>query len=780
MTDIGIKKSNKSSTLANNHSNAKRKYIDNNNNNNKTKQFKSNNNNNNNKYNKYKQSNNKYNKDNKDNKPKAYTREERKVLKKQRKLLKPNAELINSVNNIWSIQINKLSKDEQHKHIDNVIYTLQYGVVSESQDNNTKQQQPTTKTTSNIDIVKLSNKHDVSRVIQLSLKYGSIKQRQQIADLYKQCYITMIENKYSYYIVIKLLQYIYKYVKNDIRNALISNIYKLCYNKYAIKVIDYLYALSNNQYEQNIMLVEFYHTELISLMKLEPEKFTNKNNCNLSYILSLYPNKKQKIIDNLLLHYERLVDKELLLFRIFHHLLYETMINLSTLLINNTVYNGLLNAVSVLYYSDYGSEILCWLISYSNTKERKNIIRSLRNKYIDMCNNTYGSVCISQLCYTIDDTVLVNKNIIHDIKDNIKNIMNNNIGQKTILSLLSPLNNTYLNKNELKLYRTSIKRIDSELIELCYKKSIVNKQTELLANLLPTLIKYYSFDTSLLTLLDNNNNVRSHNILYELIRETNERIEMNSYSNETDNLSIGLDTIYELLAIHSVNNDNINQSYICHYTIHRLYKRILTQLKYEYIEKFIDLLYNHIEQYIVQLSCINRSAFVLCTLYTVANNDIKHKIKQQLQPYINDIKAAITQHDNDNNNKQYNALGCELLYKILNNDQSVDIHGKYDNNKQIYSIRNNNIVIEMQKLQQEQQQNNNKQQLQDNVQGNTISTEQHDNIDDIDDNDDQIDTKEYGSEYKQKVEITDDEYDDIEDDNDYDIDDNDNASVHDE
>lgn len=759
MSDIvGVKKTNKPSQLQQAHINAKRKYTGGSN----TADTQS-------QYNKKSSStatthaNKSYNKHNSNtggtkvkydkhglnkSKPVAYTRNERKQLKRDRKNYKSNSDIVNSVNTIWNIQLNKLTKDEQTIKIDEIIHTLQHGIKSADSSDSAMNNNSTTTTTQLVDtpinIVQLSNKHDVSRVIQLSLKYGSPSQRQHIFNLYTGRFVDLVTMKYAHFIVVKLLQYQGKLKFSDvIRNELRGHIGKLCMNGDASKCIDYLYALYSKQSQRDDMLCEFYGNDVILQYQLDQQNITDWSLHGVlqrSELAGTINEQKYKhelhkrngIRDTLLVYLDKFVEKEMLLFRYIHGLLEQCMKHYcGAICEKQEIYNGIRDASSVLWTSDSGVNVLCWVIAYGSSKDRKQIIRMFKGKISDMCCHSSGINAIIQCIYAVDDTVLVNKSIVNELCDHIKLLTQHPIGVKILLFMLSPCNPAYLTKHELSLLQSTIHKYNhttnaNELVPV-YKKSVAIKQTELLPQLLVQLSKLLSFDDALVPLLDTPNGI---SLIYECTREISDRLHNHEYNKQSDSLHVALQTIYELLSSLALDSTKLSESRICHIVTHRLYKRILqTQ------PSFSTILYNNIQHELIPLSVISRSAFVIVSLIEATQSNastqpLSNTIITQLQKH----RSHLIQRTQDTDHQHI--AGCTLLLKLINGE-SLDA-----SDKPIYRI--NDAVDSHNKT----------------TATNTTTLSTSDGIDEPmndDDLDDTVQPNEYGAQYKQKLQITDDE-----------------------
>jgi hypothetical protein len=115
------------------------------------------------------------------NTPIAYSRKDRKDMKKERKALKPNADIIAEANKLWQVSLVNMTAAERAAKIDELITAIK-GKVAE-----------------------IGLKHDASRAIQIAIKYGTESQRHQILNEITGHFRALSEDHYGHYIVIKML-----------------------------------------------------------------------------------------------------------------------------------------------------------------------------------------------------------------------------------------------------------------------------------------------------------------------------------------------------------------------------------------------------------------------------------------------------------------------------------------------------------------------------------------------------------------------------------------------
>jgi pumilio family protein 6 len=111
---------------------------------------------------------------------------EQKELQKSRKLTKPHGSLIQKAKKLWGPIAQKSTSADQRKQLMADMMTLVSGHIED-----------------------LIFKHDASRIIQTCLKYGSLEQRNSIADELKSHYVELAKSQYGKFIVSKIMNFWY-------------------------------------------------------------------------------------------------------------------------------------------------------------------------------------------------------------------------------------------------------------------------------------------------------------------------------------------------------------------------------------------------------------------------------------------------------------------------------------------------------------------------------------------------------------------------------------------
>ena len=95
-----------------------------------------------------------------------------------------------------------------------------------------------------------------------------------------------------------------------------------------------------------------------------------------------------------------------------------------------------------LVHTKDGSHAACLLISYSTAKDRKAMIKSIKDIVTQMSTDQYGHMVLIVICAVVDDTKLVTKSILTDLKPLWADLIRNKFGRKIVLFLCREDKNT--------------------------------------------------------------------------------------------------------------------------------------------------------------------------------------------------------------------------------------------------------------------------------------------------------------------------------------------------
>ncbi|EGZ28147.1 hypothetical protein PHYSODRAFT_554415 [Phytophthora sojae] len=381
---------------------------------------------------------------------------DQKLAKKQRKMQRPHYEMVTRAKQIWNV-IRERDVDKQKRA---ALVEELFSLVKDK-------------------IYDVAAKHDASRVIQSLMQHGKPEHRSQIVLEMKEHLVELAKMQYGCFLVQKMI----RYGSVDDRAAIVK-----CLTGHVVQVGTHNIAANVLEYAQ-----EYLKPSQLTALKLEFygrefAYFQSESKRNLADIIAAHPDKKEEVLKHLSSILNRMVDKQLLGLAFVQSLLWEYMCNAE----HNDVMQMVANvrdASLALLATRNGARVVNKCISLGAAKDRKRIIKALKDKVLDACNHPSGYLVIMRILDVVDDSVLVQKSILAELNDHLFSIAMHPSGRKVLLQLFSPLNTKYLSPDDLALLEPPMlpSPEDPTVMVVNYKKDPDARREELLKGLLPKL-----------------------------------------------------------------------------------------------------------------------------------------------------------------------------------------------------------------------------------------------------------------------------------------------------
>uniref|UniRef100_A0AAV1T370 PUM-HD domain-containing protein n=1 Tax=Peronospora matthiolae TaxID=2874970 RepID=A0AAV1T370_9STRA len=381
---------------------------------------------------------------------------DQKLAKKQRKMQRPHYEMVTRAKEIWNvIRENKVDKNKRATLVDE-LFLLVKGKIHD-----------------------VAAKHDASRVIQSLMQYGRPEHRSQIVLEMKDHLIEAAKMQYGCFLVQKMICYGSAADRAVIVKCLTGHVVQVGTHNIAANVLEYAQEFLKPS-QLTALRLEFYGREFAY--------FRSESKHNLADIIAAHPEKKADVLQHLSSILNRMVDKQLLGLAFVQSLLWEYLCNAEYDYVMLMVGN-VRDAALALLATRNGARVVNMCISLGTAKDRKRIIKTLKDKVLDACNHPSGYLVIMRILDVVDDSVLVQKSILAEMNDALFSIAMHPGGRKVLLQLLSPLNTKYLSLDDLTLLEPPMLRSpeDSTVMIVNYKKDPDARRRELLKGLLPKL-----------------------------------------------------------------------------------------------------------------------------------------------------------------------------------------------------------------------------------------------------------------------------------------------------
>ncbi|CAG8520136.1 20091_t:CDS:2, partial [Cetraspora pellucida] len=481
-------------------------------------------------------------------------------------------------------------------------------------------------------------KNDTSRVIETCLKYGTKEQRNIIASELEGHLLEASKNKYAKYIVCKLMNFCPEY-RSKILTEFKGQIKKL-----------------------------FLHTEARNVL-LEAYELSNRTeDLNIKDLIAEDPSNKDKILKNLFQAIQYLIKKpESLNYVIMHRILLEYFTYSDDSKIREVI-EVIGDHVSMFLHTREGSQVAMLCFSHGTVKERKAMLKSMREYVAKICKEEYGYLVLLRAFDVVDDTVSVTKYIIdHIVKPGVfKTIMQDKFGHRVILYLLT-------GRTRAKMYLSfetfQLLEKDDEVRAKTSKKDPIVRTNELRKAISPALINYAK---------ENTVEMLSNTYMTQIFCETL----LCGDANIEEKRSI-LENIPPLIGETS-NENNIMLTYA------NRFLKILIQGQYQRLDNrqsedkrvelhFAPLLFDSIKKDIIFYACNASASFVILAL--LQDKETGSEVRKILIKNLTGIEQAALKDVKSGSRFILKELGCDVTSLIKTLDDESNAKAKSNKRK---------------------------------------------------------------------------------------------------
>ncbi|XP_044732054.1 protein penguin [Chrysoperla carnea] len=330
--------------------------------------------------------------------------------------------------------------------------------------------------------VKLVLAHDMARIVQYLLKFGSIQMREEIAKELIPSTIELVQSKYAKFCVERMLKYGNATTRSNVIDAFYGNVVKLASHTISAHVLANAYSTwATNQQKLNLQQ-EFYG-----------DMYKQNKDSEVKCIADAYkqsPDMKVAILGAVKANLDRVCNKELLDNQLVHAVLHDYLNEMTDMAQRNEMIGQMSSHAVVLANTKEGSRVLMKCIWHGTNKDKKTIMKSLKEHIKDLCCHEQAHTVIICILDSVDDTVLVNKILLNEIVSNASHLVQNEWGRKVLLWLVSAGDPHHFHPT----FTAELKHgFDSSTS----KKAVDVRRKELLGYSLPLLLKQIADDTNM-------------------------------------------------------------------------------------------------------------------------------------------------------------------------------------------------------------------------------------------------------------------------------------------
>ncbi|ETK77859.1 hypothetical protein L915_15975 [Phytophthora nicotianae] len=507
---------------------------------------------------------------------------DQKLAKKQRKMQRPHYEMVTRAKQIWNVIRERDVDKNKRATLVEELYTLVKGKIYD-----------------------VAAKHDASRVIQSLMQHGKPEHRSQIVFEMKEHLIEVAKMQYGCFLVQKMIRYGSVADRAAIVKCLTGHAVQIGTHNIAANVLEYAQEYLKPS-QLTALKLEFYGREFAY--------FQSESKRNLADIIAAHPDKKADVLKHLTTILNRMVDKQLLGLAFVQSLLWEYMCNAEHDDVMQMVAN-VRDASLALLATRNGARVVNKCISLGAAKDRKRIIKTLKDKVLEACNHPSGYLVIMRIFDVVDDSVLVQKSILAEMNDELFSIAMHPSGRKILLQLLSPLNKKYLSADDLALLEPPMlpSPEDPTVMVVNYKKDPDARREELLKGLLPKLEEMCAENAEALMRSKEGRDV---------IIEVAKRSESTDLADSIAAAVVAEPSEEEVEPLHSDANG--------HYALRRLIKET----------SLAEPLLTAVEEQLPQWATSNRGSFVVLAFLEAENapKNAAKVVKKALKPVMGDLK----------------------------------------------------------------------------------------------------------------------------------------------
>ncbi|KAA1477859.1 ARM repeat-containing protein [Dentipellis sp. KUC8613] len=344
-----------------------------------------------------------------------------KALHEQRRAAKPHSTLLTEAKQSWAFARQKnITKEERQKYVAELMKVIS-GKVQ--------------------DIV---FKHDASRIVQTVVKHGNQKQRDAVAVELKGRYKELAQNKYSKFLVTKLIRLCPAH-RLSIILEFRGQVLRLLLHREASRAIADTYELYANAYERAMLLRDFYgkETALFSMTSGSSED-KEKARKGLKGVLEGANAETRKRVLNALR--ENLVtvfnnpDKGSIRHAIVHRALWEYLTEANESddeaeaeKLRREMFETCQDVLAEMVHTKEGSRVVREFLVQGTAKDRKQIIKAIKPYIETMANDDEAQLVLFTALDVIDDTKLLAKSLLPSITSHASKLYSTSAGRRTLL-----------------------------------------------------------------------------------------------------------------------------------------------------------------------------------------------------------------------------------------------------------------------------------------------------------------------------------------------------------
>ncbi|XP_059433723.1 pumilio homolog 24-like [Corylus avellana] len=305
-------------------------------------------------------------------------------------------------------------------------------------------------------IPEIVGSHISSRVLQTCVKYCSQAERDAVFEELQPHFLTLACNTYAVHLVKKMLDNASKKQLAGFISSLHGHVASLLRHMVGSVVLQHAYDSANATQKQELLL-ELYSTEL--------QLFKDLVSMKESRLVDVIPKlglQKGSVLRHMTKVIQPILEKGIVDHSIIHRVLIEYF-SIADQSSATDVIQQLTGPLLVrMIHTKDGSRIAMLCVKHGSAKERKKIIKGMKDHIAKIAHDQYGSMVLVCIFSVVDDTKQITKAIIRELQKILKELVLDKIGRRLLLQLLHPNCSRYLSPDDLSSLNLSIPSLSAK------------------------------------------------------------------------------------------------------------------------------------------------------------------------------------------------------------------------------------------------------------------------------------------------------------------------------
>ncbi|XP_010465705.1 PREDICTED: pumilio homolog 24 [Camelina sativa] len=292
-------------------------------------------------------------------------------------------------------------------------------------------------------VPEIAGSHVSSRVLQTCVKFCSQAERDTIFAELQPHFLTLASNKYAVFLLKKMLDGASKQQLADCISSLRGRVARLLRHMFGSVVVEHAYHLGTAAQKQEL-LAELYSTELQLFKGLAST--TEKRVVDIIAKLGL---QKDSVNRHMAAIIQPILEKGIVDHTIIHKLLIEYLTIADKTSAADVLQLLTGSLILRMVHTRDGSRLAMLCIKHGSAKERKKIIKAMKDHVQKVAFDQFGSMVLACIFSIVDDTKLVTKIIVRELEPTLKDLVMDKNGRRSLLQLLRPNSSRYFSHDDL-------------------------------------------------------------------------------------------------------------------------------------------------------------------------------------------------------------------------------------------------------------------------------------------------------------------------------------------